>query len=143
MITRYLFDIGSIAIQELQWHFFSVIILLGMSYTMQQDAHVRVDIVYDTLGDKTKIWINIIGVLLFIFPVMLVIGYGSIDYVIEAYQSNEQSNDPGGLTQRWIVKSLIPISFFLLVFSSIGFMVKQIIALKNNDNDIVIEEAQQ
>ncbi len=143
VITRYLFDMGSIAIQELQWHFFSVIILLGMSYTMQQDAHVRVDILYDTFGSKTKIWINIIGVILFVFPVMLVIGYGSIDYVIEAYQSNEQSSDPGGLTHRWIVKSLIPLSFFLLVISSVGFMVKQLIALKTNTDDLTIEEIKQ
>ncbi|PIE74107.1 MAG: C4-dicarboxylate ABC transporter permease [Deltaproteobacteria bacterium] len=128
-IARYFFHQGSVALQELEWHLFSVIILLGMAYAMQQDAHVRVDILYDLLSDRKKAFINIVGVILLILPVMLIIGYGSIDYVIEAYESNEQSGDPGGLTHRWIVKSLIPLAFLFLIISAIGFMVKQFIIL--------------
>ncbi|PNK59899.1 TRAP transporter small permease subunit [Psychrobacter sp. FDAARGOS_221] len=126
VVMRYFFNIGSIGFQELEWHLFSIIIMLGMSYTLQQDGHVRVDVFYDNLSVTKQAFINIIGTLLFIIPVAIVIGYGSIDYVIESYQSAEASGNPGGLTHRWIIKSLIPLSFLFLIISAIGFIVKQI-----------------
>lgn len=126
VVMRYFFRSGSIAMQEMEWHLFSIIILLGISYTLKEDGHVRVDLIYDTLKDKKKAIINMVGVVLFILPISLLIGTGSIDYVIEAYQSGEQSGDPGGLTNRWLVKSLIPISFFLLIITSIGFFIKNL-----------------
>ncbi len=130
VIMRYFFNQGSIAMQELEWHLFSVVILLGMSYTMQQDGHVRVDLIYDNLSTSKQAIINIVGIILFIFPVAIIIGYDSIGYVIESYNSNEQSGDPGGLTNRWIVKSLIPICFAFLLVSATGFLVRQINILK-------------
>jgi TRAP-type mannitol/chloroaromatic compound transport system permease small subunit len=66
------------------------------------------------------------GVVLFILPVALLIGIESIPYVIESFASNEQSGDPGGLPYRWIVKSMIPLSFFLLIITSIGFFIKNL-----------------
>ena len=126
VVMRYFFRSGSIAMQEMEWHLFSVIILLGISYTLKEDGHVRVDLIYDTLKDKKKAMINMLGVIFFILPIALLIGFGSIDYVIEAFQSGEQSGDPGGLTNRWIVKSLIPLSFFLLIITSIGFFIRNL-----------------
>ena len=126
VIMRYFFRAGSIAMQEMEWHLFSVIILLGVAYTLKEDGHVRVDLIYDRLNDKKKAMINMIGVFTFILPIALLIGIGSIDYVFEAYQSGEQSGDPGGLTNRWIVKSLIPLSFFLLIITSIGFFIRNL-----------------
>lgn len=126
VIMRYFFRAGSIAMQEMEWHLFSVIILLGVAYTLKEDGHVRVDLIYDRLNDKKKAMINMVGVITFILPIALLIGVGSIDYVIEAYQSGEQSGDPGGLTNRWIVKSLIPLSFFLLIITSIGFFIRNL-----------------
>ena len=126
VVMRYFFRAGSIGMQEMEWHLFSVIILLGISYTLKEDGHVRVDLIYDTLKDKKKAIINMVGVLLFILPISLLIGIGSIDYVVEAFQSGEQSGDPGGLTHRWIVKSLIPLSFFLLIITSVGFFIRNL-----------------
>ena len=152
VVMRYFFRSGSIAMQEMEWHLFSVIILLGISYTLKEDAHVRVDLIYDTLKDKKKAIINMIGVVLFVLPISLLISIGSIDYVIEAYQSGEQSGDPGGLTNRWIVKSLIPISFFLLIITSIGFFIKNLNVYKglhpvsahgvNGDIDNMVNDVQ-
>jgi TRAP-type mannitol/chloroaromatic compound transport system permease small subunit len=126
VVMRYFFNTGSIAMQELEWHFFSVIILLGISYTLKEDGHVRVDVIYDRLSVRKKAVINIVGILLFLIPFALFIGVGSFDFVKEAYVSGEISADPGGLTHRWILKAFIPFSFFLLVFISIGFLVRNI-----------------
>lgn len=145
VIMRYFFRSGSIAMQEMEWHLFSVIILLGIAYTLKEDGHVRVDLIYDTLNDKKKAVINMVGVVLFILPIALLIGTGSIDYVVEAFESGEQSGDPGGLTNRWLVKSLIPLSFFLLIITSIGFFIKNLNVYKGlhsyggNDLDHEIE----
>jgi len=126
VIMRYFFRAGSIAMQEMEWHLFSVIILLGVAYTLKEDGHVRVDLIYDRLNHKKKAMINMVGVLLFIFPIALLVGISSIDNALEAYRSMEQSGDPGGLQYRWIVKSLIPLSFFLLIITSIGFFIKNL-----------------
>lgn len=126
VIMRYFFKSGSIAMQEMEWHLFSVIILLGISYTLKEDGHVRVDLIYDRLTNKKKALINMWGAVLFILPIALLIGIESIPYVIEAFNSGEQSGDPGGLTNRWIVKSLIPLSFFLLIITTIGFFIKNL-----------------
>ncbi|MBP7741780.1 MAG: TRAP transporter small permease subunit [Aliarcobacter sp.] len=139
VIMRYFFNTGSIAMQEMEWHLFSVIILLGISYTLKEDGHVRVDLIYDRLSNKKKAKINMVGVALFILPVALLIGVESIPYVIESFNSNEQSGDPGGLQYRWIVKSLIPLSFFLLIITAIGFFIKNLNVYKglhelNDDN---------
>jgi TRAP-type mannitol/chloroaromatic compound transport system permease small subunit len=126
VVMRYFFNTGSIAMQEMEWHLFSVVILLGISYTLKEDGHVRVDLIYDRLTQKKKAKINMVGVALFILPVALLIGIESIPYVLESFASNEQSGDPGGLPYRWIVKSLIPLSFFLLIITSIGFFIKNL-----------------
>ena len=126
VVMRYFFNTGSLAMQELEWHLFSVIILLGISYTLKEDGHVRVDLIYDRLTEKKKAKINMVGSAIFIIPVALLIGVESIPYVIESFNSNEISPDPGGLEYRWIVKSLIPLSFFLLIITTIGFFIKNL-----------------
>ena len=126
VIMRYFFKSGSIGMQELEWHLFSLVILFGVSYTLKEDGHVRVDVIYDQLSAKKKAVINILGVFIFLMPITLLVATGSTDFVWEAYQSQETSGDPGGLPYRWIVKGMIPLSFYLLIFISIGFIVKNI-----------------
>jgi TRAP-type mannitol/chloroaromatic compound transport system permease small subunit len=126
VIARYFFKTGSIGMQEMEWHLFSVIILLGMAYTLKEDGHVRVDLMYDRCTPKRKALINMIGVVAFIFPIALLVGISSIDNAVEAFMSHEGSGDPGGLPHRWIVKAMIPLSFLLLIITSIGFFIKNL-----------------
>lgn len=126
VVARYFFNTGSIAMQEMEWHLFSVVILLGTAYTLKEDGHVRVDVIYDTLSVKKKAVINIVGTIFFLIPFALLILFDSLAFVQEAYQSGEISGDPGGLTHRWIIKAFVPISMGLLVFTAVGFIVKNI-----------------
>jgi TRAP-type mannitol/chloroaromatic compound transport system permease small subunit len=126
VIMRYFFRDGSIAMQEMEWHLFSIVILLGMSFTLKEDGHVRVDIIYDRLNYRKKAMINMFGVIAFILPIALLVGISSINNAHEAYLSMEQSGDPGGLPYRWIVKSLIPLSFLLLIITSVGYFIKNL-----------------
>ncbi len=126
VVMRYLFRSGSIAMQEMEWHLFSAVLLIGISYALFEDGHVRVDLLYDNMTTKKKAAINILGSVIFLIPFSLLIAFGSIDFVLEAYETNEISGDPGGLTHRWIIKALVPASFFILVFSTVGVIVKNI-----------------
>lgn len=130
VFMRYVFKSGSIAFQELEWHIFSLIILLGMSYALKEDSHVRVDILYTKFSEKKKALVNIVGAFLFITPIALLVALGSVGFVMEAFMTNEISGDPGGLTHRWILKAFIPFAFWLLIFIGTGFVIKNINAYK-------------
>ncbi len=106
----------------MEWHLFSSLFLLGISYTLQQDAHVRVDIFYATFTRKKQALINITGFVIFILPISLLIAYYGFDYAYNAYEIGELSGDPGGLTHRFIIKSIIPISFILVIVSGVLFV---------------------
>ena len=101
-IMRYFFRSGSIALQEMEWHIFAIVFLFGMAYTLKEDGHVRVDVLYDNFPPKVKAIVNIAGALFFLIPLSALIINGSIWYVKEAYEMNEVSGDPGGLTHRWL-----------------------------------------
>ncbi len=126
VFMRYVFKNGSIAMQEMEWHLFGVIVMLGIAYALKEDSHVRVDVLYTRFAPETKALINIIGTIVFILPLSLLIATGSFGFVQEAYTTKEISMDPGGLTHRWIIKAFIPFGFYLLMFISIGFIIKNI-----------------
>lgn len=117
--ARYLFSGGSVALQELEWHLFDIIILFGIAYTLRGGAHVRVDIFYASFSQKTKALINIIASLFFVLPFSFLIIYIGIDFVSMSYLQNEASSNPGGLEYRFLVKSLMPISFAFLSLQAI------------------------
>jgi len=116
--ARYLFSTGSIALQELEWHLFDVVILLSIAYTLKHSAHVRVDIFYDKFSKKTQLFINIISGLFFILPLSFLIIYIGIGFVEMSFVQDEASSDPGGLKYRWIVKSLMPLGFVFLALQA-------------------------
>jgi TRAP-type mannitol/chloroaromatic compound transport system permease small subunit len=130
VVMRYSFHNSSVGMQELEWHLFSVIILFGLGYALKEEAHVRVDFLYDNFSKKTKAYINIFGTVLFLFPLALLIIFGSYEYVMDSYSMNEISPDPGGLTHRWIIKAMIPLGFIFLILSGLVYILKNIIILK-------------
>ena len=124
-LKRYLFQSGSIALQELEWHLFDVVIMLGIAYTLQRSAHVRVDIFYDQYSDRTRHLINIFGALFFILPFSLLIIYVGFDFVVISFDQMEASSDPGGLSYRFLVKSLLPLAFVLLIVQTLSEVYKE------------------
>lgn len=118
-LARYLFQSGSIALQELEWHLFDIVILLSIAYTFSHDAHVRVDIFYERFSARTKAAVNLAGTVLFVLPFSLLIIYLGIDFVALSFSQMEASSDPGGLPYRFIIKSFIPLAFFLMALQSL------------------------
>ena len=129
-IMRYFFSTGSIAMQEMEWHLFSIVFLFGIAYGLKEDGHVRVDVLYDRFSPRWKAIVNIGGTLLFLLPLSVLVIEGSVWYVHEAYSSGEVSGDPGGLSYRWLIKLVIPASFVFLVVSATGFVIRNINILR-------------
>jgi len=115
VVMRYLFNDVDIGYQELEWHLFSCMFLFGIGYSLKENAHVRVDVIYENLGIKAQAWINLLGTLLLLMPISLLVIYYGYDFTKEAFDMNEMSGDPGGLTHRWIIKGTIPASFAFTV----------------------------
>ena len=124
--NRYLFSGGSTALQELEWHFFDVIILLSIAYTLKHNAHVRVDIFYANFSLKTQEFINIISVIFFILPLSFLILYIGVGFVELSFMQSEASSDPGGLANRWIVKSLMPLAFATLALQAVEMLLSEV-----------------
>ena len=128
VMMRYFFLSGSIAIQELEWHLFSIIFLLGAAYTLKHDDHVRLDLVYRSrfMSDYRRAWINLVCSLLFLIPFCVLIIESSWPFVSQAYRFSEGSPDPGGLPYRWVLKAAIPLGFFLLIIQGISEALKSL-----------------
>jgi len=100
-VMRYLFSAGSIALQEVEWHLFDAIFLLGLTYALKHDKHVRVDIFFERYSKETRAIVQILSMLLLVIPFSLVFLSDSIDMLTQSYLQNEISSDPGGLTHRY------------------------------------------
>ncbi len=126
VVMRYVFHHSNIAMEEMEWHLFAIVILFGTSYSLKESAHVRVDFLYERFSVKTKAIINIVGTLIFLMPFTLLIIYGSYEFVMDSYVVNETSSDPGGLKYLWVIKAMIPFSFIVLLLEAIGYIIKNI-----------------
>lgn len=123
--VRYLFDTSSNGWLELQWYLFSAVFLLCAGYTLQQNEHVRIDVVASHLSPRTRACIDIVCSIFFLLPMALIILVLSWPVFVESYVRGEISGDAGGLL-RWPVKILIPIGFLLLALQGVSEIIKRI-----------------
>jgi TRAP-type mannitol/chloroaromatic compound transport system permease small subunit len=128
VLLRYFFHTGSVASQELEWHLMAPICMLGLSYAILKDGHVQVDILYGRFPDRVQRIIQFISTVLVVIVIAILLKL-SIPYVVQSYNIGEQSPDPGGLTHRWILKSMLPIGFGLLLIQSIAAMLRALIPI--------------
>ena len=120
VVMRYLFNTSFVFTQELEWHLFGFIFLMGAGYTLFHDGHVRVDIIYQRLGFKSQAWVNLCGVLLFLIPGCIMLIVTSWKFTVNSFAILEGSPDPGGIPYRFIIKGCIPVGFTLLLLQGIS-----------------------
>ncbi len=119
---RYLFRAGSVALQELEWHLFALIFLLGAAYTLRHDEHVRVDLLHQSrwMTPRRRAWVDLVGTVLFLIPFCLLVIHASWPFVRASFELGEGSPDPGGLPARWLLKAAIPLGFGLLLLQGLA-----------------------
>lgn len=129
VIMRYLFRKSFVFVQELEWHLFGLLFLIGAGYTLLHDDHVRVDIFYQRLTPKQKAWINLLGTLLFLLPGCYLVIATSWQFFMNSWSVREASPDPGGIPARYLLKAAIPIGFTLVALQGVSLGLKSLLTL--------------
>ncbi len=126
--SRYLFSESSNAWLEIQWYLFAGMVLFGGPYTLKVNEHVRVDLLFSSVSERTRIWIDIIGMLVFLLPICVILVYFTWPWFVESWRIDEMSSNAGGLV-RWPVKLILPVGFALMALQGISELIKRIEAL--------------
>ncbi len=132
--SRYIFNKSLVAVQELEWHLFGFLFLLGAAYTLKNNRHVRVDVFYDNMNEKKKAFIDFFGTLIFLIPFSLLVIYSSKNFVIFSYNFHEGSPNPGGLPYRFILKAAIPVGFIMVVMQGLSMLFRNFLILIGKKN---------
>ena len=130
VILRYGFGHGLVILEELQWHFYAVAFMFGLSYAVVTDSHVGMDLIYEKLSPKWQCRWDIFGILVLLLPFAFLLCYQSLDFVYESWRLNERSVAPQGLPWRWAIKAVIPLSFGLVVLAAVSRLVRTIATLR-------------
>jgi len=126
--SRYAFSISSNAWLEIQWYMFAALVMLGASYTLKRNEHVRVDIVYAHVSTRAQIGIDIFGLVLFLLPATVILAYLSWPVFHNSWLLGEVSANAGGLL-RWPVKVFLPLGFALITLQGLSELIKRIAML--------------
>ena len=128
-IVRKLFNTSSNSLLEMQWYLYGAAFLLAAAYTLRQNEHIRIDIVYGALSRRTQHWIDLLGHLFFLMPFAILMDVYFTSYVLQSYRSGEVSNNAGGLV-LWPAKALLLIGMLLLTLQGISEIIKKIAVMR-------------
>jgi TRAP-type mannitol/chloroaromatic compound transport system permease small subunit len=128
---RYGLDLSSNGWLEIQWYLFAATVMLGAPLVLKLNEHVRVDIIYGKLNGKWPVYIDLMGLVLFLLPVMLLLTWLSFPLFIKMLQSGEMSNNAGGLI-RWPAMMLLPLGFFWVCAQGLSEIIKRVAYLQGH-----------
>ncbi|OWJ78946.1 TRAP transporter small permease subunit [Haematobacter genomosp. 1] len=128
-LIRYTFHISSNGWLEIQWYMFAFIVLLGASYTLKKNEHVRVDLIYGAISDRARLWVDLFGIIVFLLPFSIYCAWLNWPVFVLSWQQGEVSQNAGGLI-RWPVKLMLTAGFALLALQGISELIKRIAALR-------------
>lgn len=128
-IVRKAFNFSSNGLLEIQWYLFAALFMLAAGYTLMRQEHVRIDVISGRFSKRTQIWIDIVGLSLFLIPFVIVVTNMAMPLVIRAYETGEMSSNAGGLI-RWPVFAMLPIGLALLGAQALSELIKRVAFLK-------------
>lgn len=121
---RYAFRVSFVALEELQWHLYGALIMLGLSYCVTVDRHIRLDLLHRNFSTRRKEIVESLGILFLLLPLVVIIFIHGLDFVASSYRVNETSHSPLGLPYRWLFKAVIPLTMFLLGISALSRLIR-------------------
>lgn len=120
VLQRYVIGLGSIQMEEIQWHLYAIGFMLGLGLTEMRERHVRIDVVAEQFPLRVRLWIEIVGIVVFLLPFCIFVIWWSVPYVIESWRADEISAAPGGLPYRYLLKGVITVAFALLAMTGVS-----------------------
>lgn len=124
VVLRYVFDSGSIALQESVTYMYALLFMLGAAYTLQQEGHVRVDILYQRFSRRGRAWVNLLGTLFLLVPVSVFLLVSSWGYVADAWAVREASREAGGIPGVWLLKTLLLVMPVLMLVQGLIWVLR-------------------
>lgn len=138
-LVRKIFNSSSNGLLEIQWYLFAAVFMLGAGYGFLKNSHVRIDFISSKLSDRARNWVDVVGILVVLFPFCL-IGFSlGWPFFMQAFTSGEMSQNAGGLI-RWPAYGLIPLGFALLMLQGVSELIKRIAFLTGNGPDVLSSE---
>ncbi|MGF1909709.1 TRAP transporter small permease subunit [Vibrio kasasachensis] len=134
VVLRKVFSNGQISLEELQWHLYATAVMFGTAYAQVTNLHVRVDLFYHNFSKRKKALVDIVGLLFLAMPFVVVVILHSYDFAYESWRVNESSASPSGLPYRWLIKSVIPLSFTMLLLSMLATVLRNLDTLFKGAN---------
>lgn len=135
-IVRKVFNVSSNGLLEIQWYLFAAVFMLGGGYAFLRNAHVRIDFISGKFSPRTRNWIDVAGIVIFLFPMCYMMATLGWPLFERAWVSGEMSSNSGGLI-RWPVYGLIPLGFTLLFIQGISELIKRFAFLTGNGPDVL------
>ncbi|BCM16702.1 TRAP transporter small permease subunit [Mesorhizobium sp. J8] len=133
-VIRKVFDTSSNAWLELQWYLFGAAFMLAAAYTLKQNDHIRIDIVYGMFPRRVQHWIDLFGHLFFLMPFVVLMVIYFVPYVSLSFRSGEMSTNAGGLIV-WPAKAILLAGFFLLALQGVSEIIKKIAIMRGDMDD--------
>lgn len=130
VIGRKFFATGSFKLQELEWHLHGAIAVLSFGYAYLKDAHVRIDIISSRISKRAKLCMELCAIFLFLLPFMSLLAWSGYEFAERSFLWSETSNGGVGLSNRWIIKSVIPLSALLTILGGLSVALRCLVAFK-------------
>jgi TRAP-type mannitol/chloroaromatic compound transport system permease small subunit len=127
-LSRHVLGLSSNAWLEIQWYMFAAMVLLGGPLTLKLNEHVRVDLIYSSVSERARLFIDLFGGLFFLLPICLILVYFTWPFFLDSWRISEMSQNAGGLI-RWPVKLLLPVGFALMALQGLSEIIKRFAAL--------------
>ena len=129
VVLRYVFGLGSIMLEETQWHLYAVGFMLGLSFTEVRERNVRIDVLAENFSQKTRLWVELVGITVFLLSFTLLAIWFAVPFVVTSWELHEVSAAPGGLPYRWVLKSFLITGFALLALAGVSRLTRVWVAL--------------
>ena len=133
VVLRYVFSKGLVILEELQWHLYAIVIMIGLSYCATRDIHIRLDLLQHRFSKRTKEIVDLIGTVVLLLPMVTIILMHSWPFVAESFRLMEASDSVVGLPYRWVVKSFLLTGFGLLGLAGVSRMIRAVAFLMKGE----------
>ena len=134
VILRYVFNIGLVELEEVQWHLNAIVVMSCLAYTYQVDEHIRVDILYNKFSPKRHAWVEILGILFLFFPYVILVSWHAWEITSYSWSLREGSPMPSGLPARYLIKGVMALGLSLLALQGLATLLRNIAFLIQPNN---------
>lgn len=134
VIMRYGFSQSNVALEEMQWHLYGIMLIIAISYTLVTNKHIRLDVFYCRFSPKTQAKVDFFGMIFLFLPMVFVIFSHGLDVFADSWRVFERSDSPTGLCCRWLFKAFFPAGMILYGLAGISRAIYMFKIMRQGDD---------